>query len=66
MVKCPRCKWNLIRPPQYALSRRDNFTKICPECGTAEALEDAGMRAKWEQEFPGQKPYWYKSMEVKR
>lgn len=35
---CPRCKREYKAYP--ALSRRDNETDICPECGTAEALED--------------------------
>jgi len=39
MVKCPLCT-NVITEPRYALSRRDNKTKICPECGELEALED--------------------------
>ena len=42
---CPRCEgWipNNARPGAYpgALSRRDNKTEICSDCGTAEALED--------------------------
>lgn len=35
---CPVCDKAYIDPP--ALSRRDNKTKICPECGAKEALED--------------------------
>lgn len=35
---CPRCKKTYIGYP--AISRRDNKTEICSECGTAEALED--------------------------
>lgn len=35
--KCPICGKPYIHP---ALSRRDNKTEICPDCGTAEALED--------------------------
>lgn len=34
--KCPKCgKYYLDYP---ALSRKDNKTKICPECGAREAL----------------------------
>lgn len=36
--KCPICKKNKIEYP--ALSRKDNKTKICTECGIREALED--------------------------
>lgn len=35
---CPRCKKAYIGYP--ALSRRDNTTLICSECGVVEALED--------------------------
>jgi predicted RNA-binding Zn-ribbon protein involved in translation (DUF1610 family) len=38
---CPRCKREYNRYP--ALSRRDNRTNICPDCGNAEAMEDAKM-----------------------
>lgn len=37
--KCPRCKGPLGEIP--ALSRRDNKTDICSECGFKEAMEDA-------------------------
>lgn len=36
--KCPKCgNWFLSYP---ALSRRDNETYICPDCGVKEAMED--------------------------
>lgn len=35
---CPICGRKYTEPP--ALSRRDNSTQICPQCGTAEAIED--------------------------
>jgi len=35
---CPRCDGPLGKHP--ALSRRDNKTNICSDCGTAEAMED--------------------------
>jgi len=35
---CPRCKRAYLDYP--AISRRDNKTPICPDCGTAEAFED--------------------------
>ncbi len=36
--KCPIC--GKIYSEYPALSRRDNKTYICPDCGTAEALKD--------------------------
>jgi len=36
--KCPRCKRMYRGFP--ALSRRDNKTDICSDCGTVEGLED--------------------------
>lgn len=43
--RCPLCEgWipNNDMPGAYpgALSRRDNKTEICSECGTMEAIED--------------------------
>ena len=35
--KCPRCGKYYIGYP--ALSRKDNKTNICPECGVAEAID---------------------------
>lgn len=35
---CPKCRRDLDR--LLALSRRDNKTNICDECGIREALED--------------------------
>jgi hypothetical protein len=42
-MNCPRCKKELKGFP--AISRRDNKTEICSECGTDEALFDAGYNA---------------------
>jgi DNA-directed RNA polymerase subunit RPC12/RpoP len=44
-TKCPRCKDRYLRYPavRNAISRRDNKTYICSECGTEEALIDARM-----------------------
>lgn len=39
MKKCPKCGGPLGKRP--ALSRRDNKTDICAECGYKEAIEDA-------------------------
>lgn len=47
MRKCPVCKKNYCEPP--AISRIDNHTKICPICGTKEALENLGMSDDAEQ-----------------
>ena len=33
---CPRCEKEYIEVP--AISRKDNKTEICPQCGLAEAL----------------------------
>ena len=38
---CPRCGQTYTAPP--ALSRLDNRTLICPDCGTREALESIGV-----------------------
>jgi len=38
---CPVCGGPLTNHP--ALSRRDNKTEICPDCGIREALSDFGM-----------------------
>jgi hypothetical protein len=41
--KCPLCKRLYHQPP--ALSRTDNKTLICPDCGTRQALESIGVDA---------------------
>ena len=38
---CPRCGNSYVGRP--ALSRADNQTPICPDCGTREALESIGI-----------------------
>lgn len=38
---CPRCGQLYFGHP--ALSRSDNKTLICPDCGTREALESLGV-----------------------
>lgn len=38
---CPRCGKEYKR--LLALSRMDNKTMICDQCGTEEALDDAGL-----------------------
>jgi len=36
---CPSC-WAEMERPFVSLSRRDNETLVCPECGILEAIED--------------------------
>ena len=36
VYKCPTCKRRYVGYP--ALSRKDNKTEICPDCGTKEAI----------------------------
>lgn len=43
MAVCPRCGKTYYERP--ALSRVDNETLICPDCGTREALESLGVSA---------------------
>ena len=40
MAKCPKCGKTYAQG-RGALSRRDNKTEICPDCGYKEAAEDA-------------------------
>jgi hydrogenase maturation factor HypF (carbamoyltransferase family) len=40
---CPKCHRPYRDRP--ALSRLDNKTRICPDCGTREALESIGIDA---------------------
>ena len=40
---CPKCGREYCEPS--ALSRVDNQTPICPDCGTREALESIGIAA---------------------
>ena len=42
MAKCPKCGKTYAQG-RGALSRRDNKTEICPDCGYKEAAEDAEM-----------------------
>jgi DNA-directed RNA polymerase subunit M/transcription elongation factor TFIIS len=48
VLECPRCGGAMI-PPRTALSRLDNYTEICPDCGGEEA---------WEQFALGKVLYW--------
>ena len=62
---CPRCKWNLLKQQtgRNALSRRDNKTGICSECGTQEAFEDSKLIPHWLDD-PKHMPYWDTSSDV--
>lgn len=40
---CPKC--GKIYSGVPALSRTDNITLICPDCGTRESLESIGVKA---------------------
>jgi hypothetical protein len=42
--KCPRCNVEMDESIPGATSRRDNNTEICSECGTEEAMIDAGLQ----------------------
>ena len=46
---CPRCGQEYTERP--ALSRKDNNTFICPDCGTREALESIGVNADEQDEI---------------
>lgn len=46
---CPICGKKYDEYP--AISRKDNETEICPDCGTIEALEAAGISAEKQKEI---------------
>jgi len=46
---CPKCGKVVREPP--ALSRSDNKTYICPDCGTREALESIGVDAEEQEQI---------------
>ena len=46
---CPRCGKAYHGSP--ALSRADNETLICPDCGTREALESIGVKPSEQEEI---------------
>lgn len=49
MKKCPKCGREYEDRP--AISRVDNKTEICPECGTREALESVGISPEKQEEI---------------
>lgn len=52
-INCPRC--GMVKEGYPALSRTDNETDICSECGLTEALEQwSGFlkpQSEWEREY---------------
>ena len=48
---CPRCGKPYYEPP--ALSRLDNETLICPDCGTREDLESIGVSTDEQEKILG-------------
>ena len=46
---CPKCGQSYKGRP--ALSREDNKTLICPDCGVREALESIGVDVKEQEEI---------------
>lgn len=46
---CPKCGKTFTEPP--AISRKDNETLICPDCGTREALETLGVSREEQDEI---------------
>lgn len=48
---CPICGREYAEHP--AISRRDNETPICPDCGTREALDSIGVSADEQDEIIG-------------
>jgi len=63
-LMCPRCQELMSsNRTRYAISRRDNKTKICSRCGTREALEDSGLVEPWFTQYIAScglvhRPYW--------
>ncbi len=46
---CPKC--GAVYKAPSAISRADNSTPICPDCGTKEALEALGLPASEREEI---------------
>lgn len=49
MRTCPLCGKSYTGHP--ALSRTDNLTLICPDCGTRQALESIGVSAEEQEQI---------------
>ena len=48
---CPLCGQSYTDPP--ALSRTDNETPICPDCGTRQALQSIGVSEEEQEKILG-------------
>lgn len=48
---CPKCGRTYTEAP--AVSRTDNVTLICPDCGTKEALESLGVSTAEQEKILG-------------
>ena len=48
---CPRCGKTFTAPP--AISRADDRTEICPDCGIREALETIGIKPEEQERILG-------------
>ena len=55
MKVCPVCGKEYDSYP--AISRRDNVTEICPDCGLMEAIEDWVAQVKEEEKHEGNPEY---------
>lgn len=49
LKKCPNCGREYRG--YSAISRKDNKTPICPDCGTREALESIGVNIKEQEQI---------------
>lgn len=47
---CPRCG-QAYREPSRLISRLDNETLICPDCGTREALDSIGVKPEEQEQI---------------
>ena len=48
---CPKCDAEMHKP-FVALSRDDNRTKVCPDCGTKEAIVLFLEATIWKEQYP--------------
>ena len=51
-LRCPRCNQKMY-PPRVALSRLDNQTDVCPDCGLDEAIQQwqEGSVTNWKEQL---------------
>ena len=58
LLVCPRCGGDVPQPVRsalFALSRKDNATRVCSKCGTEEAVLSFGGKDPWPN-FPYRRP----------